>query len=178
MHCSVDRSGRVSADRLQLSEQHHGPSHQAGRHARRTGRAARKTRRRNFRASGPDHAGQPDRDHGDARQQSRRRTSPRTPARSRSMASRTACCPISPRSRAATGLASARAISTFIPTKPWLFLSVERQSELHVYRTQRRRHAAARRRCSSRTRSPTAPTTATRRWPAPSTSIRTAGSST
>ena len=95
---------------------------------------ARKARRRHFRPSGADHAGQPDRDHGDARQQCRRRTSPKTPARSRSTASRTACCRISLRSRAATGSASARAISTFIPTKPWLFLSVERQSELHVYK--------------------------------------------
>ena len=83
--------GRISADRVQLSEQHHGPPHQAGRHARRSGRAAREARRRHFRPSGPDHAGQPDRDHGDARQQSRGGRSPRTPARSRSMASRTAC---------------------------------------------------------------------------------------
>ena len=76
--------------------------------------AARKTRRRHLRPSGADHAGQPHRNHGDARQQRRRRTSPRTPARSRSMASRTACSAISPRSRAATASASARAISISI----------------------------------------------------------------
>ena len=35
--------GRLSADRLQLSEQHHGSSHQAGRHARRAGRRRAKS---------------------------------------------------------------------------------------------------------------------------------------
>ena len=177
VHCSVDRSRRISADRLQLSEQHHGPSHQAGRHARRAGRAARKTRRRHFRASGPDHAGQPDRDHGDARQQSRRRASPRTPARSRSMASRTACCRISLRSSAATGSASARAISTFIRASLGCSSrSSGRASCTSIDSTTTARCRATR--CSSRTRWPTAPTTSTRRWPAPSTFIRTAGSST
>ena len=159
VHCSVDRSRRISADRLQLSEQHHGPSHQAGRHARRAGSAARKARRRHFRASGPDHAGQPDRDHGHARQQSRRRTSPRTPARSRSMASRTACCrnlaSIAPRQRAGLRPAPFRLSSR--PSRGCSSRSSGRASCTSTGSTTTARCRATR--CSSRTRSPTAPTT-------------------
>ena len=79
---------------------------------------------------------------------------------------------------AATALASARAISTFIPNKPWLFLSVERQSELHVYRlnddgTLPRDAMFIKNALADRANHvPHA------RWRAPSTSIRTAASST
>ena len=44
------------------------------------------------------------------------------------------------------------------PNKRWLFLSVERQSELHVYQAQRRRHAAARRHVHQERARSTAPT--------------------
>ena len=50
------------------------------------------------------------------------------------MASRTACWPTSPSIQRSNGLGFAHAISTCTPSQPWLLLSVERQSELHVYR--------------------------------------------
>ena len=76
--------------------------------------AARETRRRNFRASGPDHAGQPHGDHGDARQQPGGGQA-RGPRRAQGLwlQGRRAVEPRLDRS-AATGSASARAISTSI----------------------------------------------------------------
>ena len=177
VHCSVDR-GALSADRLQLSEQHHGPSHRGGRHDRRASAAARKARRRHFRPSGADHAGQPQRHHGHARQQSRRRQA-RGPRRAQGLwlQGRRAEQPRFGRSRG-NGLGFGPRHLDFHPSRA---LAVRSRSSARASFTSTSSTPTARsprRRCSSRTRSPTAPTTATRRWPAPSTSIRTAASST
>ena len=60
---------RISADRLQRSEQSDRASHQQGRHARRTRQPAGFARHRQIRAPDPRHAGQPAGHPGDARQQ-------------------------------------------------------------------------------------------------------------
>ncbi len=125
--------GRVSAHRLQLSEQHYGPSHQGGRHARRTGPAARKTRRRNFCASGPDHTGQPDGDHGDARQQPES-NKPEDPGALKVYAFKDGVLSNLASIQRGNGLGFGPRHFDIHPSQPWLFLSVERQSELHVYK--------------------------------------------
>jgi 6-phosphogluconolactonase len=78
---------------------------------------------------------------------------------------------------AATALASAHAISTFISTG--LGCSSRLSGKANCTSTNSTTTARCRAtRCSSRTRSRTAPTTRPRRWPAPSTFIRTADLST
>ena len=61
------------------------------------------------------------------------RASRRIRARSRRSASPTACSPISPRSHPATDLGFGPRHLDFHPTKPWAFVSVERQNKLYVY---------------------------------------------
>ena len=108
IHVSVDAQRRLSAHRLQRSEQRHRPSPQRRRHDRRGAAAARRSRHRHLRASGAGGAGQPRGDAGNARQQCRRPASRRIPARSRLSPSTTACCVIWPRSRPATHRARIR----------------------------------------------------------------------
>ncbi len=100
--------------------------------------AARRSRYRHLRASNPGGAGKPRRRFGDARQQCRRRQSRRIPARSRRSRSATALlrnlASIAPGEGLARGIWFRAAPSRLPSTEPWVFVSIERQNQLYVYK--------------------------------------------
>ena len=127
------RERRISPHRLQCAEQCHGAPHRPRRHDRRSGRAAGQARRRHLRAPDPHHAGNRTAILV-ARGNNAAAGKPEDPGALKVYGFKdgalTNLASIAP----GTGLGFGPRHLDFHPSEPWVFVSIERQNKLYVYR--------------------------------------------